>query len=205
MSTRTLYLAAAVLTACVTPKKRIVATSTIEESPLEAAPAAAAAASPTPEPAAPSASVELKRFEEAEGFSVELPPTAKVTRETKPSPLGSIEIVKASAEAGEVSFSFVRIAYPKTLASYLKVDNLADQMSRGVAKELKGSVVEEKPVTAPGGTGKDFKVAGEQRMCVGRVLLGGTVQYTLNAFYKGAPPEAAARFIASLRVTPEAP
>lgn len=172
------------------------AQSTIEDVPNEGGDAVAAGP-------------EFKAYDAPEGFSIGMPAEPQIARKQVPLGSGTVTTAAYSARAMDVLYSVSIADYPEKLVASRPPEALLNEGRDGLAKEVQGTLKDEKDITLEGGyPGKAYTVSsptvGELRA---RNILVGARMYTLLVLFNpnAAPPAADAFFDSLKLVNPPPP
>ncbi|RKH22242.1 hypothetical protein D7Y13_33205 [Corallococcus praedator] len=146
---------------------------------------------------------EFKAYDAPEGFSIGMPAEPQIARKQVPLGSGTVSTAAYSARAMDVLYSVSIADYPEKLVASRPPEALLNEGRDGLAKEVNGTLKDEKDFTLEGGyPGKAYTVSsptvGELRA---RNILVGARMYTLLVLFNpnsGAP--AADAFFDSLKL-----
>jgi hypothetical protein len=186
MNNRLLAAALLGLVACVTPTKKIEASSTLEDLPNEpvdaGAPTEVAAAKPDaakPKDDTPPPSLTFVRADATEGFSVLLPKDPQVQRNTVPLKAGNVTTVALFSNVDGAIYSASRSDYPEAIVKKKGAKRMLGEVLTGLSNQFKGPVSDELDAELAGHPGQTFTVA---------------------VVYTGKVPEKADEFFSSLEL-----
>jgi hypothetical protein len=210
---RTLFISVAVAVlglACVPKRAPIEASSTIEEVPNEELPAAdagtLAAAPEKKEEPPPAPTVTFTKAEATEGFAVSMPKDPQVQRNSVELKKGKVMTVSLSSNVEGVIYSVTRAEYPEAIVKKAGTKKMLTEAREGLAKQLKGTVSDEKEALLAGHPGETFTVAGTSNMVRARSAIVANQLFSLIVVYTGKVPDKADEFLNSIELkNPPAP
>ncbi len=191
------------IAACVTPTKKIEASSTLEDlpnEPVDAGAPEAVAANPKEDAPPPTPVVTFVKAEVPEGFSVMMPKEPQVQRNSVPIKAGNVSTVAMSSNVDGVIYSVTRAEYPESIVKKAGAKKMLGEVRSGLATQLKGTVSDEADAELSGHPGQTFNVAGASNMVRARSAIVANQLYTLVVVYTGKLPEKAEEFLTSLEL-----
>ena len=193
---------------CATAKKTVQATSTVEEMPLEPAPAGAPVAAPVV--AVESQKLPASEFKlfaaPAEGFSVMGPSNATLEYPKDESGKTITTALLLNGGIGNTSYTLIRQKKsPEMQRMAGAFEKITEQSRKMLSETVGGSVTGKTSFKYKGFNAEEFVINGSKKNVSGRVVYTDNASFNLYVFYDGPPPPTVKAYFDSLEFIPVTP